>query len=83
MIDPDFHRMKQLLKDQTSNEENKRPSPVLSEVNELKPLNSPDCETVALEKFKLEVEQRVNNEGERLVKLKSISFSSRNISKNS
>jgi hypothetical protein len=50
-----------LLKDQNSNEENQEPlPPTLAVVNELKPLNSSGCEMVSLEKYKLEVEQRVN-----------------------
>jgi len=54
-------RIKQLLKDQNSNEENQEPlPPTLAVVNELKSLNLSGCEMVSLEKYKLEVEQRVN-----------------------
>ena len=42
--------MKPLFTDQISNEENKQPSS----------MNSVDCEMIALEKYKLEVEQRVS-----------------------
>jgi len=47
-----------LLKDQSSNEENRQPSSTLAEVNELKPLNSSEGEMVSLDKYKLEIEQR-------------------------
>jgi hypothetical protein len=50
--------IKQLLKDQNSNEENRQPSSSLTAVNELKTLNPSECEMVSLDKHKLEVEQR-------------------------
>jgi hypothetical protein len=49
-----------MLKDQNSNEENQQPSSSLAPVNELKSLDSLECGTVSLSKYKLEVEQRVN-----------------------
>jgi hypothetical protein len=48
--------IKQVFKDQNSNEENKH----AGAVNELKPVNSSESEMVTLEKYKLEIEQRVN-----------------------
>jgi hypothetical protein len=54
--------LKQLLKEQSNDEENKQPMPMLSAINELKPLNPPNCEMIPLEKHKLEVEQRVKEE---------------------
>ena len=36
---------------------------MLSDMNELKPLNSPEREMISLDKHKLEVEQRVSIEG--------------------
>jgi len=51
--------MKQLLKDQNNDEENKQPILMLAAVNELKPLNPPEREMVPLDKHKLEIEQRV------------------------
>ena len=56
-----FRRSRPSLQDQNSYEENRRPSPVLSEMNELKAISPSDCETVSLDKFKLEVEQRVSS----------------------
>jgi hypothetical protein len=53
-----FNRTKQLLQDQNSNEENQEPSPI--SVNKPNPLNTTGHETVSLEKYKLEVEQRVD-----------------------
>ena len=53
-------RLKQLLKEQNKDDENKQPSPILPTNNELKPMNQSDREMVSLEKHKLEVEQRVN-----------------------
>ncbi|CAF1312819.1 unnamed protein product [Adineta steineri] len=50
--------IKQLLRDQNNDEENKQPLPILSAVNELKPLNPPSGEMIPLEKHKLEIEQR-------------------------
>jgi len=47
-----------LLQDQNSNEENQEPSPI--SVNKPNPLNITGHETVSLEKYKLEVEQRVD-----------------------
>ena len=60
-----FCRTRSLLQDQNNYEGNRRASPVLAEMNELKPMHPSDCETVSLEKFKLEVEQRVNNPEEK------------------
>lgn len=58
-----FCRVKQLLKDQNSNEENIEPSQSPpTTVNEYKPLHSDANRMVSLEKYKLEVEQRVNNQ---------------------
>ncbi len=54
-----FISIKQLLKDQNNDEENKQPIPILAAVNELKPLNPPEREMISLDKYKLEVEQRV------------------------
>jgi hypothetical protein len=54
-----FISIKQLLKDQNNDEENKQPIPILAAVNELKPLNPPEREMIPLDKYKLEVEQRV------------------------
>ncbi|CAF0918957.1 unnamed protein product [Adineta ricciae] len=50
--------IKQLLKEQSNDEENKQPMPILGKDNELKPLGSPERETVSLDKYKIEVEQR-------------------------
>ncbi|CAF2858309.1 unnamed protein product [Rotaria sp. Silwood2] len=50
--------IKQLLKDQNNDDENKQPIPTLAAVNELKPLNLPEREMIPLDKHKLEVEQR-------------------------
>jgi hypothetical protein len=55
-----FCRIKHLLKDQNSNEENQQPVSTLAPVNELKPLDSSEGGTVSLGKYKLELEQRVN-----------------------
>ncbi|CAF1134069.1 unnamed protein product [Rotaria sordida] len=52
------NNMKQLLKDQNNDEENKQPIPTLAAVNELKPLHLSEREMVPLDKHKLEVEQR-------------------------
>ena len=52
-------RLKQYLREQNADDENKQPMPILTALNEMKPLNSPDREMVSLEKYKLEVEQRV------------------------
>jgi hypothetical protein len=60
MIKSYFNSIKQLLKDQNSNEENKQPSPTIGTVNELQLLNSSEPQTISLDKHKLEVEQRVN-----------------------
>ncbi|CAF3321174.1 unnamed protein product, partial [Rotaria sp. Silwood2] len=49
--------MKQLLKDQNNDEENKQLIPMLANINELKPLNPPEHEMISLEKYKLELEQ--------------------------
>ncbi len=54
------YRIKQLLKDQNSNEENQQPLVNLAPVNELKSLDSVEGGTVSLSKYKLELEQRVN-----------------------
>jgi len=54
-----FNSLKQLLRDQNNDEENKQPIPMLAAVNELKPLNPPEREMIPLDKHKLEVEQRV------------------------
>jgi hypothetical protein len=51
-------QIKQLLKDQNSNEENQQPLANLAPVNELKSLDSVECGTVSLSKYKLELEQR-------------------------
>ncbi len=69
-------RLKQLLRDQSNDEENKQPIPSLAAVNELKPLNPPEREMISLDKYKLEVEQRVNKE---LRIILNQLFSSRNI----
>lgn len=53
--------IKQLLKEQSNDEENKQPMPILGKDNELKPLGSPEKETVSLDKYKIEVEQRVRS----------------------
>jgi len=50
--------VKQPLRDQNFDDENRNPSPPLSAVNELKPLHPSEREMVPLEKYKLEVEQR-------------------------
>jgi hypothetical protein len=55
--------LKQLLRDQNADEENQQPTTMLSDMNELKPLNSPEREMISLDKHKLEVEQRVSIEG--------------------
>ncbi|CAF3848944.1 unnamed protein product [Rotaria sp. Silwood1] len=52
------NNMKQLLKDQNNDEENKQPIPTLAAVNELQPLHISEREMVSLDKHKLEVEQR-------------------------
>jgi hypothetical protein len=54
-----FYSIKQLLKDQNNDEENRQPILTLAAVNELKPLNPPEREMIPLDKHKLEVEQRV------------------------
>ncbi|CAF0798126.1 unnamed protein product [Adineta steineri] len=51
-------QIKQALKDQNSNEENKQPSPNLASMNEHNLLNSSQGEVLSIEKYKLEVEQR-------------------------
>ncbi|CAF4404423.1 unnamed protein product, partial [Adineta steineri] len=51
-------QIKQALKDQNSNEENKQPSPNLASMNEQNLLNSSEGEILSIEKYKLEVEQR-------------------------
>ncbi len=50
---------KQLLKDQKNDEENKQPMGALAAVNELQTLNSSEREMIPLDKYKLEMEQRV------------------------
>ncbi len=57
-----FNSLKQLLRDQNNDEENKQPIPMLAAVNELKPLNPPEREMIPLDKHKLEVEQRVKKD---------------------
>ena len=42
-------------------EENKQPTPILSSMNEMKPINSGLSSSVSIEKYKLELEQRVNS----------------------
>ncbi len=51
--------VKQLLRDQNNDEENKQPTTTLAAVNELQSLNPPEREMIPLDKYKLEVEQRV------------------------
>lgn len=50
--------VKQLLKDQNNDEENKQPILMLAAVNELKPLHPPEREMIPFDKYKLELEQR-------------------------
>jgi hypothetical protein len=47
------------LKDQKNDEENKQPMGALAAVNELQTLNSSEREMIPLDKYKLEMEQRV------------------------
>jgi hypothetical protein len=77
-----FNRTKQLLQDQNSNEENQEPSS--TSVNKPNPLNTTGHEMVSLEKYKLEVEQRVDIKWKNyLIKLKFAFFLFvRNILKN-
>jgi len=60
LIELYFNSAKQLLKDQNTDEENQQPVPSLTTDNELNTLNHTGEGLVSLEKFKLEVEQRVN-----------------------
>lgn len=48
------------MRDQKEDEENKQPAQALTAMNEMKPIHSPERETISLEKYKLEVEQRVD-----------------------
>jgi hypothetical protein len=57
-----LNRIKQFYNDQNSNEENQQPSLNLEANNELKLLRSSQSEMVSLDKYKLEVEQRVNTQ---------------------
>ena len=50
---------KQLLQDQSNDEENKQPMESLTTTNELQTSNHPDREMVSLDKYRLEMEQRV------------------------
>ena len=71
-------RLKQLLKDQSEDEENRQPSPMLATNNEMKQLNLSESGMISFEKHKLEVEQRV-----RLIdELQRGSLRFRNTSKN-
>jgi hypothetical protein len=64
--------VKQLLRDQNNDEENKQPTTTLAAVNELQSLNPPEREMIPLDKYKLEVEQRVRRKKTkyRLLKMK-------------
>lgn len=52
-------RLKKLLDQLDENEERPRPPPILSETNELKPIKASGNDTTLLEKYRVEVEQRV------------------------
>jgi len=54
-----INSLKSISTNSNQNDENKELTGKLSEENELKPMNSSVPETVSLEKYKLEVEQRV------------------------
>lgn len=52
-------RLKQYLKEQNGGDENKQPMPILAALNEMKPLKPVEREMIPLDKYQLEVEQRV------------------------
>ncbi len=56
---------KQLLTDQNNDEENKQPMEELATTNELQTSNLPEREMVSLDKYRLEMEQRVRQQNEK------------------
>jgi hypothetical protein len=54
-----------LLTDQNNDEENKQPMEELATTNELQTSNLPEREMVSLDKYRLEMEQRVRQQNEK------------------